>query len=148
MRYLLALLLICSVAIADDFNDRGVWHPVDRDTLAAGQVKTIGIRDVSDRENEITMLIHGTATTGSLKVWLRLYGMMSAVLKDTSEMIIIFDDSSAVVSDSTIVFADTLSGSEHFPHLYGRLANIHPTNTDTLSFYLYAKPKDVTILRR
>lgn len=148
MKHFLIWFLMSTGLFAQGFDDRNVWHPVDGNSQIAGQVKSITpIRDVSDMKEELNVLIYGTTPGDSLKIWFRLYGMMSGQLADTLHAVLILEDSGATTGN-TFVYADTLEGTERFPYLFARLANNHADSTAVLDMYIYMIPQETTILRR
>ena len=149
MKHFFIWLLICGSVFAQGFNERNVWEAFTTQTLAAGQIKTAGPRDMSDREKEFSVLVYGTTAGDSVKPWLRVYGMMTSDRADTVHMVEIKAlQESTGVAGNTYVYADTLNGSEAFSHLYFRLANNHLSAAQIYSMWVYSVPRETTIIRR
>jgi len=140
---------ICTVVSAAEFDNRGIWHAIDdTDSLAHGVRTSSGIIDVSDREDELNVIVTGaTPNDDSLVVTLEIYGLATPNLADTSNAVLIHN-TSINEDGGGYAFADTLSGDEMYPYLWIKLTNDDSDESFLPDVYLYMKQKEITILQR
>jgi len=138
----LTALLVASNVCAATFDDRGVWPAITDATLSSGQIQTIGVIDVSDREIYLNALVSGDTPDDSLNITLEWRGMMSPDLSDSGESVQIFTTTS-LAADDAIAFADTLDDNQLYPYLMGRLTNADADSTlSNVNLWLYMYPRE------
>ena len=150
MRFMTAIMLVLlpCLALAETFDDRGVWHPIDGATLAHGYRTTFGVLDVSDRDNVLNALVYGYTPDDSLNITLELRGMMSPNLADSGKSVQIFTTTS-LKGDDAIAFADTLDDNQFYPYLMGRLTNADTDSTlSGVHLWLYMQPREINMLEK
>lgn len=146
-RFVITVLLFISVtALAENtFDTYGVWHPVDTQTLSAGQAVSHGPITIHMREKYLNFLIHG-AFSDSMYPVLQVYGMMTYNLADTSKAALI-GTSNTYTDAETVAFADTLDDNQLYPFIWIRLTNNHPDSSATYNVWCYNRPEIQTIIR-
>lgn len=138
---LATVLLIAAFGYAQQFDDRGVWHPVTGVTLATGASRSFGVLDVSDMDNIFTVLVSGTGD--SMVVTLTILGMMSPNIADTAKSVTVYTSTSHVKTAAT-AFSDTLEGATRFPYLYGTITNADADSTlSAVNLWLYMQPREL-----
>ena len=141
-------VLFTGSALCQTFNDRGVITIIDGVSMAAGGIATFGVIDVSDREAELCIMVHGSTPDDSLNATVEILGMMSPNLADTLKSIQVLS-STSLTAGGAVTFADTLDGDELVPYLYPRITNADADSTATLYAWLYMKQKNVnTFMQR
>lgn len=148
MRTILIFLLCASTAYAtENFDSRGVWHPVSSVTLASGASVSFGIIDVTDREAELALGIYGTTPDDSLNVTVSILGMMSPNLADTAKSVTVYSGTT-LTGGGMVVLPDTLVGDEMVPYMYGTITNADADSTlSGLDVWLYMIPRELTLIR-
>ncbi len=143
---LLVMTMTPAPAWAGVFDDRGVWNPVSGATLAGEAVVSFGPIDVSDRERELSFTVSGNSGDDSLTVKIDLYGMMSANASDTTVALEVFSGTYRVVTDA-VTIADTLSGANQYPYLFGRLTNVDADSSIAgVDAWLYMRPRELLFI--
>jgi len=139
----LTAMLISSTAWAATFNERGVWQPVSTATLAKNQTVTFGCVDVSDRKQELNVMVYGKTGDDSLNIILELRGMMTPNLSDSNLSVQTFTITKKTGGD-VIAYADTLTGNQMYPYLMGRITNVDGDSTlRNVDVWLYMNPREL-----
>ena len=143
---LLLVMFMCGITVAHGvFNEFGVWHAIDTETLSAGEVVSAGTIDVTSNETEINVLLYCVAVDTTW-VTLNLYGMMTYTKADTVKGVLL-GTKTEYTADSTVVYADTLEAGSAFPFLYLQVKNAHPSEANIVDAYLYTRPIQRSIIR-
>lgn len=145
---ILILTVLCTSVFAESFNEYGIWQAIDNVVLSAGQRRSFGPVSVSGRESEINTHVYGVTGNGdSLKINLVIYGMMNYALADTVHRKELATTGTTSISGTTTTLADTLSGVESFPYVFGTIQNKDTNNNVTVDVWLYSVPSERTIVR-
>ena len=140
------LTLVFTSTVYGDFNERHVWKALSGITIGHGATYSFGPRDMSDRENEFNVFVFGASNGDSLKTTINIYGMMSYANADTNKSVLITTQTN-VTNDSTVTLSSTLSDTERFPYIFGKITNNHASASVTFDVYVYSKPRTITIIR-
>ncbi len=134
-------------ASTSSFDEYGVWKIVNNDSLYATEWQSFGPADVSRLERYINYHFYAKTSDDSLKIILKVYGMMSYSAADSLMGTLIYNH---VLSarDSIISVADTLDADEDYPYIRVCIQN-RDTNTNISSSYLWAhaRPIEKTVIR-
>jgi hypothetical protein len=141
----LSLVISTMIVISANFDDRGVIKMLSGSTMVAGNTKTFGVQDVSDRTGILNIMVYGATTDDSLNVAVEILGMMSPNLSDTSKAIQIYSGTNHS-SGGAVTFADTLDDDEMVPYLYARVTNNDVDSTVVLDAWIYMIQKEQTVI--
>ena len=133
-----------------NFDEYNVVQLIEDQTVVAGEVVSFGPIDVSKRKKELLLMLHGITPGDSLKVLIKLWGLMSQSPADTHKISPIYTSGipDLATVDSVFVWPDSLEGDEKFPFLFGQIHNRHADSSAVFNLYLHMKPDDLTFLRR